>query len=83
METENEMEESTNSVGTTELAEQAAIDTTGVTLAICVALVAAGLLIWHIQQAKKRPATTYDKAVGGLWAAVVVLAVWRTISLLV
>ena len=77
------MEESATPLGTTELAEQAAIDTTGVTLAICVALVAVGLLIWHVQQVKKRPATTYDKAVGGLWAAVVVLAVGRTISLLV
>lgn len=76
------MNESAEAVGTTELANQAAIDTTGVALAVCVALVAAGLLVWHIQQVKKRPATSYDKAVGGLWAGVAVVAIGRTIWLL-
>ena len=77
------MNENADPMGTTEIAQQASIDMTGVTLAVVVAVVAAGLLVWHIQQVKKRPATTYDKAIGGVWAAVIVLAVGRAISLLV
>ncbi len=77
------MEESGNAAGPTEIVQQTAIDTTGVALAVIVAIVAAGLFFWHVQQVKQRPATGYDKLVGGLWAAVVVLAIGRAISLIV
>lgn len=53
------------------------MDVTGVVLAAVVAVVAIGLLYWHIQQVKKRPATGYDKMMGALWAALIVLALGR------
>jgi hypothetical protein len=53
------------------------MDVTGVVLAVAVAIVAGGLLYWHVQQVKKRPATGYDKMMGALWAALVVLALGR------
>ena len=57
------------------------MDVTGVALAVVVAVVAAGLLFWHIQQVKKRPATGHDKLMGGVWAALIVLALGRVIFL--
>lgn len=57
------------------------MDVTGVVLAVVVALVAGGLLYWHIQQVKRRPATGYDKMMGALWAALVVLALGRVMFL--
>jgi hypothetical protein len=53
------------------------MDVTGVVLAVVVAVVASGLLYWHIQQVKKRPATSHDKLMGALWAALIVLALGR------
>lgn len=67
--------------GTIEVVHETGLDSTGIALAVVVAVVAAGLLFWHIQQVKQRPATSYDKLVGGLWAAMIVLAVGRALSL--
>lgn len=57
------------------------MDVTGVVLAVVVAAVAGGLLFWHFQQVKRRPATGYDKMMGALWAALVVLALGRVMFL--
>jgi len=76
------MDDGAEGVGAIEVVHETAMDTTGVALAVVVAIVAAGLLYWHIQQVKQRPATSYDKLVGGLWAAMIVLAVGRAISLM-
>jgi uncharacterized membrane protein len=57
------------------------MDVTGVVLSAAVALVAGGLLFWHIQQVRKRPATGHDKLMAALWAALVVLALGRLLYL--
>lgn len=57
------------------------MDVTGVVLAVVVAVVAGGLLFWHVQQVKQRPATGHDKMMAGLWAALIVLALGRVVFL--
>ncbi len=59
------------------------MDVTGVVLAVVVASVASGLFYWHIQQVKKRPATSHDKLMGAIWAALIVLALVRVAFLVV
>ena len=78
------MDEKTDAAENTAITEQAAaIDMTAVTLSFVVAAIAIVLLLWHIQQVKKRPATSHDKMTGGIWAAVAVLAIARAVSLLI
>ena len=50
-------------------------------LALAVAVVSGGLLYWHIQQVKKRPATGHDKLMGAVWAAMLVLSLARVLYL--
>ncbi len=49
-----------------------------------VAVLSAVGLFWHISQARKGPVTTQQKAMGGAWAALLVLAlcyiVWLVVS---
>lgn len=73
----------TEAAGAAEVVQQTGIDTAGVGFAAAVAVVAVALLAWHVRQVQLRPATTYDKVIGGVWAAIIVLAVVRVVSLLV
>ena len=59
------------------------MDMQGIWLPAVVAVLAGGLLYWHIQEVKKRPATTHDKLMGAIWAAVLVLGLGRVIILMI
>lgn len=57
------------------------MDTTGVALAVGVAVLAAAILVWHLRQVRTRPATTHDRLMAAVWAAMIVLAAGRALWL--
>lgn len=57
------------------------MDMNGMWLPVVVAVLSAGLLYWHVQEVRKRPATTHDKLMGAIWAAMLVFGLGRVIYL--
>lgn len=57
------------------------MDVKGMAFPAIVAAVSAAGLFWHFSRARKGPITGQDKAMGGAWAAMLVLAAARVLYL--